>query len=991
MGGAAAGVAGSAQTLQNVGTSAQAAASGMDKASASAGSLWGQLAALGKMFVGAMGLSGLGEVVRMSDEYGQMASRIRMATDSAEEFEAVQARLAETASNTYRPLSEAQEMFIRSSDALKSMGYNTQGVLDVTDSLSYLMVTNAASSERAANAINAFSKSLQTGKVDAESWRSIIAAVPSVVEDIAAATGLAEEEIRRMGAEGILALDALTEGLRKAREKNQQLAADMPTTVGDAFTTLKNNLQVYVGTLNAAEGYTAKFVKAIEFLGKNVHVLVTAGLTALVGALIAVGARGLAAAGAFAKTQIATARNAIAQRDLAQAALQAARAEMAAANAALAHERAAVGLGTAITGVAAAEARQAAAATALAAAERGAAAAKGGLAAALGVAGRFLTGPWGIALATGISLLGVFKKDTEAAKESQLDFSKSLEETAKQFAALSRAQQGAEIARAENAKKAAEEAREQAAEELRKLAKDESSWFRGKFDETEIAIDTLASAASAAKSGSVDFDRMAAAIDRIGSASKETRNAMREKLGELEKLHGEALNAAAALKTLNDAQASQAKPSGEPVENLQKSLEKAREAASALGVDLAAFSSKASPEFEQLAKDLDALSSRFDKLSEAGYDMGGVIEDAIGKALAKTKNPADLNLLIDKVKNLGEEGKIAKPKMVDLFEAIKTKAREAGGEAQGLRNEIAELERQANAIRSGKSGQGKKIKDLETAQMSPEAQERQAIREAEEAAREARFYASASGVAQMDGRGEEALKYAEMAKEAYKEADEAAGRISDKAAQKRAREDLMGAELGINKAEQAEAEARLKEMESARENQEAQIEALETRVDDLKARIEAIPANTEKTITVNTVYKGAPPVEGGTPGGWTPGFAPGGWTGDIATDRIAGVVHGKEFVNRAAVVAQPGARRFLELFNRIGMAALPVWLKTIKIPGYQTGGYVAPTNGVAGGGEMLPAVFNFPGVGKVPAQVTQSVADELARTLKIEALMHGRR
>jgi hypothetical protein len=91
-------------------------------------------------------------------------------------------------------------------------------------------------------------------------------------------------------------------------------------------------------------------------------------------------------------------------------------------------------------------------------------------------------------------------------------------------------------------------------------------------------------------------------------------------------------------------------------------------------------------------------------------------------------------------------------------------------------------------------------------------------------------------------------------------------------------------------------------------------------------------------------------------------------------------------------VAQPGARAFLELFNRIGMAALPAWLKGMKLPGYRTGGYVTPPRASnAGMEEMIPAVFNFPGVGKVPAQVTPSVADELAKTLKIEALMRGRR
>ncbi|GHT96760.1 hypothetical protein AGMMS49545_22670 [Betaproteobacteria bacterium] len=161
-----------------------------------------------------LGVSGFGDLVKLVDEYGQMASRIKMATDSAEEYEAVQARLLETASNTYRPLAEAQEMYLRTADALKSMGYNTRQALDVSDSLSYLMVTNAASSERAAAATQAYATALQKGEVDAMQWKTILAATPTIVDKIATATGMAaeidrlnEEECARLTAKG-LALNA---------------------------------------------------------------------------------------------------------------------------------------------------------------------------------------------------------------------------------------------------------------------------------------------------------------------------------------------------------------------------------------------------------------------------------------------------------------------------------------------------------------------------------------------------------------------------------------------------------------------------------------------------------------------------------------------------------------------------------------------------------------------------------------------------------------
>jgi hypothetical protein len=65
-----------------------------------------------------------------------------------------------------------------------------------------------------------------------------------------------------------------------------------------------------------------------------------------------------------------------------------------------------------------------------------------------------------------------------------------------------------------------------------------------------------------------------------------------------------------------------------------------------------------------------------------------------------------------------------------------------------------------------------------------------------------------------------------------------------------------------------------------------------------------------------------------------PGFDAGGFTGAGGKFEPAGVVHRGEFVARSEVVREPGARTFLETFNRIGMDALA------SLPGFAAGGFV---------------------------------------------------
>lgn len=63
-----------------------------------------------------------------------------------------------------------------------------------------------------------------------------------------------------------------------------------------------------------------------------------------------------------------------------------------------------------------------------------------------------------------------------------------------------------------------------------------------------------------------------------------------------------------------------------------------------------------------------------------------------------------------------------------------------------------------------------------------------------------------------------------------------------------------------------------------------------------------------------------------------PGYDSGGYTGPGGKHAPAGIVHAGEFVARSEVVRQPGAIKFLEAFNRLGMHALP---------GFAEGGLVA--------------------------------------------------
>jgi tape measure domain-containing protein len=384
-----------AQAVQELGRQAQAAQN--------------PLSGLGKLLGGLLTIQGVNGLIQMAEGYNEMAERITMATRSSEEYDHVQQRLLKTANGTYRNLSAAQEAFIKTSGSLRGLGYSLDQTIDITDSLSYSFVRNVTSADKAASIMNAYTLAINKGKVGAINWLTIVSGIPTIVDDIASATGQSAEAIREMGASGNITAHMLNEGLLQSMEANKKAADGMATTLRDAFRNFTNNLSAYIGEANRSTGTTRTMAAAIKMLGENIDTVVKLLMVAGAGAL----AKYVASTGAAVVKSVSAAMAARAQ---AAEELRLAQAHAATTAAALAHETANAALtGSSVAAARAAEAH-AAAEVRLAAAQTAAKAAGVGLL-------RILGGPVGIIAMVASAAAGVFlfgSKSQEAAPKVDL-------------------------------------------------------------------------------------------------------------------------------------------------------------------------------------------------------------------------------------------------------------------------------------------------------------------------------------------------------------------------------------------------------------------------------------------------------------------------------------------------------------------------------------------------------------------------------------------
>ncbi|WP_436875799.1 tape measure protein [Siccibacter turicensis] len=444
------------------------------------------LSKLAATIKGVIAAAALREMASMVQKYQEMAERVQMATSSQSEFEMVQKRLLDTANGTYRSLQEAQELYIRTADSLRSMSYSTNEAVDIQDSMSYAFVKNATSADRAGAAIDAFSKSVNTGKVAADQWETLTTAIPSVINDIASASGQSAAAIRALGAAGQLTARQLTEGLRQSLDQNSEAAAGMSNNLVDASVRIKTAvtsiLVAFENQTGALQEFTNGLIKSADWMlnfGSNAEQMKGVIDTTTTAAMVFAGVMGARVVGALAMATTAKVQSIAASRSQAAAELQTAQAVQFAANAvqrkAVADKEAALSAlnlaqaeynvargGSAETialnnlvaaksaarnaslNLAQAEIAQAAAQNTAAAAARNASIAVGMARGALALVG----GPAGAAMLAGAAIFYFYQKAQQARQES-IEFADSLDGVLAKMKEMNNTQLAATIAKAE--------------------------------------------------------------------------------------------------------------------------------------------------------------------------------------------------------------------------------------------------------------------------------------------------------------------------------------------------------------------------------------------------------------------------------------------------------------------------------------------------------------------------------------------------------------
>lgn len=301
---------------------------------------------IGHYGAAAFALSGIDRSIaglaHLADQVQQVNARLKLAVASVQEFSAAQQLAYRVAQQTGAGYESVATLYARLAQTASGYGLTQQQIATTTEATALALKASGASAEQAAAVVLQFSQALGSGVLRGDEFNSIMENGSRLAKALADGLGLPVGRLRELAEQGLLTTDIIVRALESQREKLAAEAAQMPKTIGQALTEVRDQFARAVDAANQSMGATSAVAAAFSALARNMDAIAGGAAVVTMGALAAALTRAVQAAAAYvqqtlariaADRQAAISAQAIAANEVAKAQAMVASAQAAVANA----------------------------------------------------------------------------------------------------------------------------------------------------------------------------------------------------------------------------------------------------------------------------------------------------------------------------------------------------------------------------------------------------------------------------------------------------------------------------------------------------------------------------------------------------------------------------------------------------------------------------------------------------------------------------------
>lgn len=220
--------------------------------------------------LGTIGALSLGrEFLRLSDEAIRISSRLKLATDSTEEFANAQQRLFQISQETSTRFATNVELYQKLERSTRTLGLSQNELFTITERLSKAVAISGSSAESANAAIIQLTQGLASGQLRGQELNSVLEQATPILETLAQNLNIPIGKFRELAEQGFFTAEVIVKGLLAQGEGTKALErdfAELSLTSEKAFTQLNNALLKVTGVFEEAAGAGSAFSSVVVSL-----------------------------------------------------------------------------------------------------------------------------------------------------------------------------------------------------------------------------------------------------------------------------------------------------------------------------------------------------------------------------------------------------------------------------------------------------------------------------------------------------------------------------------------------------------------------------------------------------------------------------------------------------------------------------------------------------------------------------------------------------
>lgn len=221
--------------------------------------------------VGIAGFAAIQTFSKYSDSLTNLETKLRIATDSQEEFGFALNSVRKIANSTSGDLNSVASLYSRLSRAGKDFGAAQGDIARATDLISKAIATSGSGAQEANAAIVQLGQALASGRLAGDELRSVLENAPPLAQAIAKGLGVSIGKLRELGEAGSLSSVKVFQAILKQQAEIEKNFSKVQVTYGQAFQNLGNSLVVLFDEIKkAAVGSTGGFAESINNLANRI-------------------------------------------------------------------------------------------------------------------------------------------------------------------------------------------------------------------------------------------------------------------------------------------------------------------------------------------------------------------------------------------------------------------------------------------------------------------------------------------------------------------------------------------------------------------------------------------------------------------------------------------------------------------------------------------------------------------------------------------------